>query len=76
MHQIAYSAAIAVPEGAALSDIVQFRICRDTDDDSNLFGSGEPYEKLNDPYTAAVHGMMFDVHFQINSLGSTDEYTK
>lgn len=69
LNQIAYSAAITPPSGASLSDIVQFRICRDTDNDSGLFAG-------NDPYTGTVGFMAFDVHFMINSLGSTDELAK
>jgi len=30
----------------------------------------------DDPYTAMVHVLAFDVHLQISSLGSTEEYTK
>ena len=69
IHQIAYSSAISVPVGTTLSDIVQFRIIRDNDNDSTEFGD-------TDPYTATVSIMHFDIHFQINSLGSDDEYTK
>lgn len=60
---------IAVPVGTTLSDIVQFRVIRDHDNASTLF-TGE------DPYTATVGVLAFDIHFQINSLGSTDEYLK
>lgn len=62
---------ISPPGGAALSDIIQFRIIRDHSDanTAHFFGG-------NDPYTAAASVLAFDVHFQINSLGSTDELTK
>jgi hypothetical protein len=66
---IASSVAIAPPTGTGLSDIVQFRICRDTNNASGLFTGA-------DPYTGTVGVLAFDIHFQINSLGSTDEYTK
>lgn len=69
IHQISYTAPIDVPVGTTLSDIIQFRIYRDTANDSTEFAGA-------DPYTLAAHIMAFDVHFQINSLGSTDEYTK
>jgi hypothetical protein len=42
---------------------------RDTDNDSTLFTGV-------DPYTGPAHALMFDVHLQIDSLGSTDEYVK
>lgn len=62
---------IAVPDGSNISDIVQFRIIRDhNNDNSGHFFDG------NDPYTATVHVLAFDAHFMINSLGSTDQYTK
>jgi len=66
---IAYSAAIVPPVGASLSDIVQFRVCRDTDNDSTLFTGV-------DPYAGSVGILAFDLHLMLNSLGSTDEYTK
>lgn len=69
IHQIAYSNPITPPLGSSLSDIVQFRICRDTDNDSSLFSG-------SDPYTIKVGVMAFDIHFMINSLGSTEQYVK
>ena len=71
IQQIAYSAAITPPSGSDLSDIVQFKICRDTANVTTLFPTPGA-----DPFTTAVHVLMFDVHFQINSIGSTDELTK
>lgn len=74
LHQISYSAGISPPTGSDISDIIQFRIYRDTT------GASTTYTGVTCPYntggnrTAAV--MAFDCHFQINSLGSTDEYTK
>lgn len=68
-NNIAHSAAISVPTGAALSDIVQFRIARDTDNDSGLFAGA-------DPYAGTVSVLAFDVHFMLNSIGSNDEYVK
>jgi hypothetical protein len=67
--QISNGADITPPAGTGLSDIVQFRICRDTDNDSGLFTGA-------DPYTTTVGILAFDVHFMINSLGSDTEYTK
>jgi len=63
---------IAVPGGTSISDIVQFRIIRDHSDDN----TGSLFSNTDDPYTATVHMLAFDCHFQINSLGSTDELTK
>jgi hypothetical protein len=72
-HQISYAAGIAAPVGSAISDIVQFRIYRDTGNVSTLFGGACPY---NTGGNASAGVLAFDVHFQIDSLGSTDEYTK
>lgn len=71
-HNIAgNTVGIAVPEGTSISDVIQFKIIRDhSNDNTGHFFSG------NDPYTATVHVLAFDAHFMINSLGSTDEYTK
>lgn len=69
IHQVAHSAPISVPVGTSLSDIVQFRICRDTDNDSGLFAGA-------DPYTGTVGVLSFDIHFMANSIGSTTEYIK
>lgn len=64
--QISYGAAIAVPAGTGLSDILQVRIIRDSGNASGVFAGA-------DPYTATVGALSFDVHVQINSAGSTDE---
>lgn len=72
-NNIALSVAIAVPSGTAISDIVQFRIYRDTTNVTGLFGVGVAG---NDTYTTAVGVTAFDVHFMVNSIGSNDEYSK
>lgn len=69
INQITKWAAIAPPTGAGLSDIVQFRLLRDCANASGLFSG-------IDPLTGNASAVMFDVHFQINSLGSDSEYTK
>ena len=63
------TAAIAPPSGAGLSDIVQFRLLRDCANASTLFSG-------TDPLTGNAAAVMFDLHFQTNSLGSDSEYTK
>lgn len=73
MHQISYSAHIDVPVGSSISDIVQFRIVRDTGNTSGKFAGADPY---NTGGNATASVLAYDVHFQINSLGSTDEYVK
>lgn len=73
IHQISYSEGIQVPYGSNISDVIQFRIYRDTTNASSLFTGNCPY---NTEGNASTGILSFDVHFMINSLGSTDEYTK
>lgn len=73
IHQISYSAGISVPPGTTLSDIVQFRIYRDTGNASLQFTGNCPY---NTGGNASCPVMSFDVHLQIDSNGSTQELVK
>lgn len=69
IHQICQTVDISPPVGTNISDIIQFKILRDNANTSGVFTS-------SDVYTGTVGVLAFDCHFQINSLGSTDEYTK
>ena len=60
---------ITPPVGAGLSDILQLRIIRDTDNDSGEFTGV-------DNYTGLAPAINVDVHFEINSIGSNEEYVK
>ena len=73
LHQIAYAAPITPPVGTNLSDIIQFRIYRDTTNVSSEFAGNCPY---NTGGNASAGVLSFDVHFMINSLGSNEEYIK
>lgn len=73
MHQISYSAGIAVPPGSNLSDVIQFRIYRDTTNAALQFVGNCPY---NTGGNASAGVLSFDCHFMINSLGSNEEYIK
>lgn len=64
IHQVAEGEGITPPEGTALSDVLQLRICRDHDNASTLF-AGE------DPYTATVGVLSVDIHYEIDALGSS-----
>lgn len=69
-HQICETASdITPPEGSTVSDIIQFRIIRNTNNTGGLHTG-------SDPYSGTVAIIAFDVHYQINSIGSTDEYAK
>jgi hypothetical protein len=69
MLQITEFPDITPPSGSYLSDIIQFRILRDTNNDSSLFDD-------LDPYKGSVHTVMFDVHIPLDSNGSIWEFTK
>jgi hypothetical protein len=69
LNQMAYSSPITPPAGVKLSDIVQFRIIRDNDNDSTLFAG-------SDPYTGTVGILYFGVHFMVNSIGSDEQWVK
>lgn len=68
IHQICYSAGISAAVGSTISDIVQFRIIRDTTNVSGFFGA--------DPYGATVGVLAFDVHILLDTNGSIGEYVK
>jgi hypothetical protein len=69
INQICYSNKIAPPSNSNLSDILQFKIYRDYANGSSQFAGGES-SGLD------VDMVAFDVHFAIDSLGSTSEYVK
>jgi hypothetical protein len=67
--QIASNAAGITPADWEISDILQFRLIRDTGNDSGEFSG-------SDPYTGTVSALSFDIHYEIDSIGSFDEYSK
>jgi len=68
--QITSFGTITPPTGyGEVSDIVQFRIYRDTDNDSGEFDG-------NDPENSDVDAMHFDVHIECDTLGSRQLYAK
>lgn len=70
LNQIAVTASgIIPPVDSALSDIVQFRILRDNANTSGVFAG-------SDPYAGPASVLSFDVHLQLNSIGSDEEYVK
>lgn len=68
INQITSFPAIIPPSGAYLSDIVQFRIIRDSDNDSTLFGGAD--------VVGDVEAVNFDIRIEVDSLGSNQEYVK
>lgn len=67
--QISYNSGLTPPEGAGLSDILQIRLIRDSNNGSTEFTG-------NDPVAGNVSTVNLDVHYEINSIGSDEEYVK
>lgn len=70
LNQILETASpISAPVGDNISDIVQFKIIRDTGNNLGLsYGA--------DPYTATASILSFDIHVEIDTIGSREEYSK
>jgi hypothetical protein len=60
---------ISPPVDAVLSDILQIRLIRDTNNGSTEFSGADTFSG-NTPI------MNLDIHYEINSLGSNTEYSK
>lgn len=69
LNQITGFGALTPPVGAGVSTILQLRLLRDTANASTLFSGA-------DPLTGDVEAVSFDVHIQVDMLGSRGEYSK
>jgi hypothetical protein len=69
MTQITGFVDISPPSSYGISDIVQFRVLRDGDNDSAKFAS-------TDLLGASVYALNFDIHYEIDTIGSRLEYSK
>jgi hypothetical protein len=67
--QITEFGTIVPPADYAMSDVLQYRILRDTNNDSGLFSDV-------DALGATVAALSFDDHYEKNSFGSNTEYVK
>lgn len=67
--QITEFPAITPPVGAGLSDIIQIKLSRDTGNVSGLFTG-------LDPLVGDASALMFDIHFELDTVGSISEYEK
>ncbi len=67
LNQISGFPVITPPTDYRMSDILQFRILRDTANTSGLFAGA-------DPYTTSVHAYSFDNHYIKDRVGSRVEY--
>jgi hypothetical protein len=68
-HQIGITTGITPPSNSTVSDVIQFKIYRDTLNASGLFAS-------TDNYSLPVKLMSFDAHIITDMLGSRTEYVK
>lgn len=69
LNQIIYTSPLTPPIGSELSDVIQTRIIRDMSNTSGLFTSP-------DNYTGNVSVTSFDIHIELDTLGSNTEYIK
>lgn len=69
LNQITTFADIPAPNGDSLSDVLQFRLMRDTANDSGLFSGA-------DPLVGNAVAVFFDIHFECDNTGSAQEYAK
>lgn len=67
--QITSFGTITPPEGYGISDVVQFRIIRDVDNDSTEMDG-------LDTYTGDAEALSFDIHIECDTLGSRQRYVK
>jgi len=69
INQITHNNGIVPPIGADISDIIQVRVVRDTDNSSTEFAAV-------DAYTGDAEVTDVDIHFEKDTLGSREEYIK
>lgn len=69
LNQIMYTPPLTPPIGSELSDVIQTRIIRDMSNASGLFTSP-------DNYTGNVSVTSFDIHIELDTLGSNLQYIK
>ncbi len=69
LDQITHTDPIEAPANYGMSDILQMRLLRDSQNASGLFAGA-------DPYTALARVSSFDPHVEFDALGSATEYSK
>lgn len=69
LNQITAFGEITPPVGYCMSDILDFRILRDTNNDSTLFTGA-------DPVGVTVLAKSYDCHVEMDTWGSDEEYAK
>jgi hypothetical protein len=69
INQICYGAGITPPSGDGISDILQIRLTRDK---NNTTGAFTGADSLN----ATANITSFDIHLEVDQMGSASEYVK
>ena len=69
LNQITAFGALSPPANTGVSVVLQLRLLRDGDNDSTLFAGAVPL-------TGDVSAMFYDVHIEVDMLGSHEQYTK
>lgn len=69
LNQITSGSGITPPVGYGISDVIQFKIYRDTGNASGVFSGADPYSG-----TVAISSV--DCHIEIDTEGSGSQYTK
>ncbi len=69
LNQITAFGALSPPAATGVSVVLQLRLLRDTANASTLFTGA-------DPLTGDVDAMFYDVHIEVDMLGSHEQYTK
>jgi len=68
-NQITAFGSISPPQNTGVSAILQLRLIRDTANASTLFTG-------SDPLSATVSALFYDVHVEVDSIGSRAQYAK
>lgn len=69
LNQITAFGALSPPASTGVSAVLQLRLLRDTGNASTLFTGA-------DPLTGDVDAMFYDVHIEVDMLGSHEQYAK
>jgi len=69
LQQLTEFPALQPPLNESVSSLLEFRVFRDSNNSSGLFAGA-------DPYSGSALFKEFDLHYQIDSFGSPQEYTK
>ena len=72
LNQITKFGSITPPSGAGLSDLVHIKLFRDVANESTEFTGAEDDAKTQDD----AYANSFDIHFEIDTAGSREEYVK